>query len=79
MPDFMQGLADGISANSWRVQDAMEGLTGGMTLSGKTTNVEMGGVSVNVYASPNQDTNAIADEVMRKMQGAVDARRAVFA
>ena len=79
MPDFMMGLAKGIDANAWRVQDALKDATGGMTLSGKTTNVEMGGVSVNVYASPNQDTNAIADAVMRKMQGAVDARRAVFA
>jgi phage-related protein len=79
MPDFMMGLAKGIDENAWRVQDALKDATGGMTLSGKTTNVEMGGVSVNVYASPNQDTNAIADAVMRKMQGAVDARRAVFA
>lgn len=79
MPDFMMGLAKGIDDNAWRVQDALKDATGGMTLSGKTTNVEMGGVSVNVYASPNQDTNAIADAVMRKMQGAVDARRAVFA
>lgn len=79
MPDFMMGLAKGIDANAWRVQDALKDATGGMTLSGRTTNVEMGGVSVNVYASPNQDTNAIADAVMRKMQGAVDARRAVFA
>lgn len=79
MPDFMMGLAKGIDANAWRVQDALKDATGGMTLSGRTTNVEMGGIAVNVYASPNQDTNAIADAVMRKMQGAVDARRAVFA
>ena len=44
-----------------------------------TNNMNLGGVSVNVYAQEGQDANAIAQLVMRKMQGAVDARKAVFA
>ena len=79
MPDFMMGLAKGIDANAWRVQDALKDVTGGMTLSGKTTNVEMGGIAVNVYASPNQDANAIARQVMAVMQNEYNAKKAVFA
>ena len=79
MPDFMIGLANGIDDNAWRVQDALKDMTGGMTLSGKTTNVEMGGISVNVYASPNQDANAIARQVMAIMQNEYNAKKAVFA
>lgn len=45
--------------------------------SGSTTNY--GGVSINVYAQPGQDVNAIADTVMRKMQTAVERRNAVWA
>lgn len=79
MPDFMMGLAKGIDDNAWRVQDALKDVTGGMTLSGKTTNVEMGGIAVNVYASPNQDANAIARQVMAVMQNEYNAKKAVFA
>lgn len=79
MPDFMIGLAKGIDDNAWRVQDALKDATGGMTLSGKTTNVEMGGIAVNVYASPNQDANAIARQVMAVMQNEYNAKKAVFA
>lgn len=79
MPDFMQGLAQGIDDNAWRVQDALRNATGGMTLSGKTTNVEMGGIAVNVYASPNQDANAIARQVMAIMQNEYNSKKAVFA
>ena len=79
MPDFMMGLAKGIDDNAWRVQDALKDATGGMTLSGRTTNVEMGGIAVNVYASPNQDANAIARQVMAVMQNEYNAKKAVFA
>ena len=44
---------------------------------GSTTNY--GGVSINVYAQPGQDVNAIADTVMRKMQTMVERRNAVWA
>ena len=79
MPDMMMGLAKGIDDNAWRVQDALRDATGGMTLSGRTTNVEMGGVAVNVYAAPNQDANAIARQVMAVMQNEYNAKKAVFA
>lgn len=55
-------------------------LNGAFGAMGSTTNtMNLGGVSVNVYAQEGQDANAIANIVMKKMQGAVDARKAVFA
>lgn len=55
-------------------------LNGAVGAMGATTNtMNLGGVSVNVYAQEGQDANAIANMVMKKMQSAVDARKAVFA
>lgn len=69
--DFsIPGLAAG-------VHYAPESLATSMSASGSTTNY--GGVSINVYAQPGQDVNAIADTVMRKMQTAVERRNAVWA
>lgn len=79
MPDFMKGLAKGIDANAWRVQDALANATGGMTLSGKTQNIDYGGVAINVYAAQGQDVNAIARQVMAAMQNEYNAKKAVFA
>lgn len=79
MPDFMKGLAHGIDSNAWRVQDALRNATGGMTLAGNSTNVDFGGVAINVYASQNQDANAIARQVMAVMQNEYNAKKAVFA
>ena len=38
-----------------------------------------GGISINVYAADGQNEETIAEMVMRKIQSAVDARKAVFA
>lgn len=59
------------------VHYAPESLATSASASGSTTNY--GGVSINVYAQPGQDVNAIADTVMRKMQTAVERRNAVWA
>jgi hypothetical protein len=78
MPDFMQGLARGIDANAWRVEDAMKGVASDMTLKGgSVTNV--GGVSVVINTTPNQDANAIAQQVIAVMTNELNAKRAVFA
>lgn len=80
MPDFMKGLAHGIDANAWRVQDALKNATGGMSVAGGSTSVtNLGGVAVNVYAQPNQDANAIAQQVIAVMTNELNAKRAVFA
>ena len=65
--------------NGSRMRNAFS-LQGAFSSMGTTSNtMNLGGVSVNVYAQEGQDANAIANMVMRKMQGAVDARKAVFA
>lgn len=79
-PDMMKLYAKGIEDNAWRVQDAVANAAGGMSLAataGQTTN--LGGVSIVVNAAEGQDANAVAEMVMRKMQNAVNARKAVFA
>lgn len=43
--------------------------------SGETTN----NVTINVYAQPGEDVDALADVIMRKMQTAVERRNAVWA
>lgn len=79
MPDFMQGLAKGIESNAWRVENAMRNVTADMSIGGQGSVTNMGGVSIVVNAAEGQDENAIADMVMRKMQSAVNSRKAVFA
>lgn len=44
-----------------------------------TNTTNLGGVSINVYAAEGMDINALTDAIMKKMQGAVNARKAVFA
>ncbi|UXN05268.1 phage tail tape measure protein [Bartonella sp. HY761] len=39
----------------------------------KQTSVNLGGVTINVQASPNMDVNALADTIMRKLSAEVDA------
>lgn len=64
----------GLAAGVHYAPTNLEALT---SVPGSTTNY--GGVSINVYAQPGQDVNAIADTVMRKMQTAVERRNAVWA
>ena len=67
-PRTMRGFA---------MTSAFEAMTTGG--SPTTNNMNLGGVSLNVYAREGQDANAIADMVMRKMQSAVNSKKAVFA
>ena len=95
MPDFMRGLAKGIDANAWRVQDAVESLASGMVVSPvlasspagghistqTTTNqtTNLGGVSVSVYAAPGQSVDQVADAVAVKLQNLTLRRERVRA
>lgn len=74
----VEGWEDVFDSSKMRNAFSMRGLIG--DIAGTTNNTtNLGGVSIIVNSAPGQDTNAIAEAVMRKMQGAVDARRAVFA
>ena len=73
----VKGWEDVFDSSKMRNAFSLNGAIGAM---GSTTNtMNLGGVSIVVNGAQGQDANAIADLVMRKMQGAVDARRAVFA
>lgn len=78
MQQSLQAATDfsipGLTAGVHYAPESLATLT---SASGNTTNY--GGVSINVYAQPGQDVNAIADTVMRKMQTAVERRNAVWA
>ena len=79
-PDMMKLYAKGITDNAWRVEDAISDVAGGMSVATQAGNtMNLGGVSIVVNAAEGQDANAIADMVMRKMQSAVNSRKAVFA
>lgn len=78
MQQSLQAATDfsipGLTAGIHYAPESLATLT---SASGSTTNY--GGVSINVYAQPGQDVNAVADTVMRKMQTAVERRNAVWA
>lgn len=66
MPDFMAGLADGIDANSWRVEDAITRLTGRMGV--QLTAAQTGGAIVNQtinFGYEVQAPDVVAREVRR--------------
>lgn len=66
MPDFMAGLANGIDANSWRVEDAITRLTGRMGV--QLTAAQTGGAIVNQtinFGYEVQAPDVVAREVRR--------------
>ena len=89
MPDFMKGLAQGINQNAWRVDDALKNVSTDMTIAAEPmyganaqrsqNTMNLGGMTINVYAQPGQDVDELANVIMQKMQSAVVRREAVFA
>lgn len=74
----IKGWDDVFDSANMRNAFSMRGAIAGMqSTTNNTTN--LGGVSVNVYATPNQDANAIARQVMAVMQNEYNAKKAVFA
>lgn len=55
------------------------GDAGGAGSAGSTVTNNMGGISITINARDDQSANEIADVVMRKMQAAVNSKKAVFA
>ena len=74
----IKGWDDVFDSANMKNAFSMRGAIAGMqSTTNNTTN--LGGVSVNVYATPNQDANAIARQVMAVMQNEYNAKKAVFA
>ena len=73
MPHFVEGLADTMRANEWRLAQSSQELAGVVRNNMVTNNISM-----NVYGG-NQDPTQIADAVMLKIQRATNQRQAVWA
>lgn len=85
-PDMMKLYAKGIRDNAYRVEDAVEAAAMGVEVglnsasAGASQNAyNYGGISLVVNQQPGQSTEALVDEIMFRIQDAVDSRRAVFA
>lgn len=64
--------------SAFTLQPAFDAMTAGGTTNNTNNTTNLGGVSITVNAAEGQDANAIANMVMKKIQSAVDARKAVF-
>lgn len=73
MPHFVEGLADTMKANEWRLAQSSQELAGVVRNNMVTNNISM-----NVYGG-NQDPNQIANAVMVRIQQATNQRQAVWA
>lgn len=91
MPDFMKGLARGIDANAWRVDDALGRVSNMMVFRPEAYATQAassvstpGGtyagqpISITVNAAPGQDENYIAELVMQKIQAATARKEATW-
>lgn len=80
MPDMVQGMAEGIRANAYKLENAVASMAGGMSVNvnGKAGASNMGGVYITVNGAPGQDENRLADIIMLKIQNATARREAVW-
>lgn len=86
MPDMMTGLARGIDANAYRVEDALMAATSGMRMqfegtagAGAAQTTNYGGVNIVVNGAPGQDVNELAKAIMYKIENAYSRKASVFA
>ena len=93
MPDFMRGLAKGISDNAYMVEDAVKGLSTNMVVTpdveeisgsasasrGAAAPAGYGAITINVYGAEGQSVNALADAVAIRLQQMTRRREKVRA
>ena len=77
MPHMMEGLSKGIYDNLWRVQEASLDVASTLANTRQIANY-YGGINISVNAQNGTNANAIANEVMYKIQQATNSRRAVW-
>jgi len=63
MPDMVQGLADSLTASSWKLENAVGSLAGGMA-AGMTMN--LGGITINGVADESQ-IDRMVNTIERKL------------
>lgn len=82
MPDMIDGMVAGIEANAHRLQNAVAGMAGGMTLNTAGAIGQAGGgnqFSIVVNPAPGMDEEQLANLVMQKMEHMVRQREGVWA
>lgn len=84
MPDMMMGMAEGIRANAWRLEDALNAATSymGSSIATPTVNgIAAGGtsnISITINAPTGMDVNALADVVAYRLQTLTRQKEAVW-
>lgn len=84
MPDMMMGMAEGIRANAWRLEDALNAATSymGSSIAAPTVNgIAAGGtsnISITINAPTGMDVNALADVVAYRLQTLTGQKEAVW-
>ena len=81
MPDFIQGMTDGIYRNAYKLEDAVASLAGGMNVNVNQTAVAGAGggtCTINVYPSKGMNEQQLADAVMQRIQHQVRQRETVY-
>lgn len=84
-PDMMKTFAAGIRKNAYLVEDAARQAASGASLAlnagvaggGKAYNY--GGFQIAVYQQPGEDSDALVDRLMYRIQDKIDQQKAVFA
>lgn len=84
-PDMMKTLASGIRKNAYLVEDAARqaangasvALNAGMPSGGNAYNY--GGFQIAVYQQAGEDSDALVDRLMYRIQDKIDSQKAVFA
>jgi chromosome segregation ATPase len=79
----IKGYDEAMSAAATRqifsLTPVFDEMTSGNTVTNNSTTMNLGGMSFTINAAQGQSVDAIANAVMRKIQSAVDSRKAVFA
>lgn len=81
MPDFIQGMADGIYRNAYKLEDAVASLAGGMNINVNQAAVAGAGggtYTINVYPSKGMNEQQLADAVMQRIQHQVRQKETVY-
>lgn len=81
MPDFIQGMTDGIYRNAYKLEDAVASLAGGMNINVNQAAVAGAGggtCTINVYPSKGMNEQQLADAVMQRIQHQVRQKETVY-
>ena len=81
MPDMIEGMRRGIERNAYRLEGAVSVMAGRMVIDAnpesRSSSINWGGVTINVYGKDGQNVNELADAVSARIEAMASRRRAV--